>query len=65
MPTINQYPDYPTGCESVALTILLNYYGVEVSPLDIIDKLPKGELPYKKDELLMEETPKKSSSGIP
>ena len=26
VPTILQYPKYPTGCESVALTILLNYH---------------------------------------
>ena len=25
-----QYPDYPTGCESVSLYMLLNYYGVDV-----------------------------------
>ena len=26
--TINQFPKYPTGCVSMALTILLNYYEV-------------------------------------
>ena len=47
VPTINQYPDYPTGCESVALTILLKYYGVSVTPNDIINKLEKGKTPYR------------------
>lgn len=65
VPTINQYPDYPTGCESVALTILLNYYGVEVSPLDIIDKLPKGELPYKKDGITYGGNPEEEFIGNP
>ena len=45
--TINQYAiGYPTGCESVALTILLNYYGVNVSVKEVVDLLRKGDLPY-------------------
>lgn len=45
--TINQYSiGYPTGCESVALTILLNYYGVNVSVKEVVDLLRKGSLPY-------------------
>jgi len=44
---INQYSQgYPTGCESAALTILLKYYGVNVSMSDVVNKLPKGKLPY-------------------
>lgn len=46
VPFINQYPNYPTGCESVALTILLNYHGISVTPDDIIKSLPKGSVPY-------------------
>jgi len=49
VPFINQYPNYPTGCESVALTILLNYHGVIVTPDDIIRELPKAAVPYTKD----------------
>lgn len=44
--TVNQHPDYPTGCESVALYILLRYYGVNVSIDDIITSIPKGDLPH-------------------
>jgi len=29
-PTFHQYPDYPNGCESVALYNLLNFYNVFV-----------------------------------
>lgn len=43
----SQFPKYPTGCESVALYILLKYYDVDVSVDDIVNKLKKGELPYK------------------
>ena len=45
-PLINQYPSYPTGCESVALTMLLRYYGVNVWPNNVIDRLKKDNLPY-------------------
>lgn len=43
---INQYPKYASGCESVALTMLLNYYGIDVSVDEIIEKLNKEKLPY-------------------
>lgn len=41
-----QYPDYPTGCESVSLYMLLSYYGVDVKVDDIYDLLPMGDQPY-------------------
>lgn len=47
---INQYSiGYPTGCESSALTILLNYWGVNVSVADVVNVLPKGSKPYYKN----------------
>ena len=49
IPTLLQYPKYPTGCESVALTILLNYYGYNTTPDNVISKLKLGLYPYKKD----------------
>ena len=42
----SQFPKYPTGCESVALYLLLRYNGIDASIESIIDKLKKGELPY-------------------
>ncbi len=42
-----QYPDYPTGCESVSLYMLLNYYGVADGTVErIYDLLPMGAQPY-------------------
>ena len=41
-----QYPDYPTGCESVSLYMLLNFYGVDVTVEQIYDLLPMGAQPY-------------------
>lgn len=42
-----QYPDYPTGCESVSLYMLLNYYGADVTVDRIFDLLPRGAQPYR------------------
>ena len=42
----NQHPDYPTGCESAALYMLLKYYNVDVTMEQIVTALPKGPLPY-------------------
>ena len=41
-----QYPDYPTGCESASLYILLQYYDIEVTMEEIVEALPKGPRPY-------------------
>lgn len=47
VPKINQYSlGYPTGCESAALTVLLKYWGVNVSMSSVVKALPKGDLPY-------------------
>ncbi|MBR0385268.1 MAG: C39 family peptidase [Erysipelotrichaceae bacterium] len=40
-----QYPDFPTGCESVALHILLRYYDVDAPILEIVSRLPKAPMP--------------------
>ena len=47
--TYNQYPNYPNGCEAVALYILLRYYGVNVSIDEVIDSMPTGSVPYMAD----------------
>lgn len=47
VPRINQYSmGYPTGCESAAITSLLKFWGVSVNISDVVNKLPKGSLPY-------------------
>lgn len=65
VPFINQYPNYPTGCESVALTILLNYYGVKVTPDDIISKLPKASVPVEKNGKIYGGNPEVEFVGNP
>lgn len=64
-PKINQYPNYPTGCESVALTILLRYYGINVSPDNVINNLKKGDLPYYEGEVRYGGNPELEFVGNP
>lgn len=35
---INQYPELPSGCEAIALTMVLNYYGYNLDKLTIADR---------------------------
>lgn len=32
VPTISQYPELPTGCETVAAVMVLKYYGSDITP---------------------------------
>ncbi|MBP0972322.1 MAG: C39 family peptidase [Oscillospiraceae bacterium] len=61
----NQHPDYPTGCESVALYMLLKYYDVDVTVDQIIDALPKAGLPYTKNGKLYGPDPNQYFVGDP
>ena len=65
VPTFNQYPTYYTGCESVALYILLKYYNIDVSVDEIIEKLPKGSLPYQEDNIIYGGNPNLEFIGSP
>ncbi len=42
-PTYSQFPNYPNGCETVALYLMLKYYGVNVSPETLVNNLKKGD----------------------
>jgi uncharacterized protein YvpB len=46
VPIINQYPKYPSGCESVSLLILLRYAKVNVTIEQITSNLNKADRPY-------------------
>jgi len=63
--TYSQFPNYPTGCESVALYILLKYYGIETTPDEIINKLKKGNLPYKIEDVMYGGNPEIEFIGDP
>ena len=64
-PTYNQFPKYPTGCESVSLYLLLKYYEVNVTIEDIINSVPKGALPYKNNNQISGGNPELEFIGDP
>lgn len=43
---VNQYPDYPDGCEAVSLYMLMQYYDSSITMEDVIDALPIADNPY-------------------
>lgn len=63
--TYNQFPNYPTGCESIALYILLKYYNINVTPDDIISNIVKGELPYSENGIIYGGNPETEFVGTP
>ena len=65
VPEFNQHPDWPTGCESAALYMLLHYYDVNVSMEQIVDVLPKGPLPYQVNGTLYGANPEREFVGNP
>lgn len=62
---VRQKPNYPTGCESVSLYILLSHYDVDVTIDKIIESLPKGSVPYEEDETMFGPDPEKEFVGDP
>ena len=64
-PTYNQFPKYPTGCESVSLYLLLKYYKVNVTIEDIINGIKKGALPYKNNNQILGGNPEVEFIGDP
>ena len=64
-PTYNQFPNYPNGCESVSLYLLLKYYNVDVTVEEIVEKLKKGDAPYRKNGTLYGGDPEIEFVGDP
>lgn len=60
-----QYPDYPTGCESASLYMLLKYYDVDVTMEQIVEEMPKGSNPYYKNGVRYGADPEKEFVGDP
>ncbi len=64
-PTYSQYPNYPNGCESIALYNLLRFYKINVSPEDIVNRLKKGDKPYRVNNILYGGNPEIEFVGDP
>ncbi|GEB76821.1 C39 family peptidase [Sporolactobacillus inulinus] len=50
VPLIKQRPELPTGCEAVALTMALHYYGINVDKEKIVAQMPRDATPLTRDE---------------
>lgn len=64
-PTYNQFPNYPNGCESVSLYLMLKYYNVDVSVEELVEKLKKGDAPYRSNGTLYGGDPEIEFVGDP
>ena len=42
VPLISQLPELPTGCEITSITMMLRYYGVNISKIDLANEMPKN-----------------------
>ncbi len=49
IPHITQMPELPRGCEVTALAMMLNYFGVDVSKMELAQQVAKDETPYSVD----------------
>lgn len=66
VPLINQYPEFPSGCESVAAVMNLKYYGFNISVTRFIDEyLPIGSAPIKNSGKWYSSDPNESFLGDP
>lgn len=67
VPFIDQREKYPTGCESVAAVMAMQYYGMKITPEHFIDQyLDKGVTPYRDEAgVLFGDDPRKVFLGNP
>lgn len=47
VPFVNQFPNYPTGCEAASCTSLLKYYGYNITLDQMIAAIPRKSIYYK------------------
>lgn len=64
-PTYNQFPNYPNGCESVALYLMLKYHEIDVTVEEIVEKLKKGDAPFRNNGTLYGGDPEVEFVGDP
>lgn len=49
-PHVLQYPELPRGCEITSLTMLLQYKGLDVDKLDLLENMPRDPTPIRWDK---------------
>lgn len=65
VPTINQFPELPTGCEVTSSAMLLNFYGINVGKETLADEVSKAPLPGFKNGRVEGESPYEYFVGNP
>ncbi|MBO4501934.1 MAG: C39 family peptidase, partial [Clostridia bacterium] len=65
VPLICQFPSLPTGCEAVAATMLLNYYGITVDAETVAGEWLDCEPYYYKDGVMYAPDPEEKFVGDP
>lgn len=65
VPLINQHPELPTGCELTALTMLLQYNGVNISKEQVAKEVARVPVPYSSNGKLYGGDPNKGFIGDP
>ena len=66
VPYINQIElGFPMGCEAVSATMLLKFYGYDVSVQQMIDSVPTGSGKYEKDGVWYAADPFEMFAGDP
>ncbi len=65
VPVISQMPLLPTGCESAAAAMLLQWAGVNVAMTEIADRLPKGPVPTEQNGKIIGGNPSYEFVGDP
>ena len=65
VPFIAQNPKYPNGCEAASTTMLLNYYGMNITLTDFINNYLDMDKVYRKDGVLYGPNPEISYAGDP
>lgn len=65
VPLIHQMPRYPTGCEAVSMTMLLQWAGLDITTEDVIRHMPRGPKPATKDGVLHAPDPREAFIGNP
>ena len=62
---LSQNPDYPNGCEAVSATMLLNYYGFDITPKEFITRYLPMKNVFEKDGVRYGPNPSLYYAGNP
>jgi len=65
IPVISQWPNLPTGCEATSLTMLLNFFGTNLTKEQVVSMQPSGPNLYRVNGVLYGADPNKEFIGSP